>query len=188
MLVDVVLHGSLRKFHEGPIRVSAETAKEAIEAVTNQLPGFRPDPINGRKRITVVDHDTLDKLVAPLKTNVLHIFPQFNGGKQGGFLQILIGAALIGLAFVTGGTSLALGPLTFNIGNTLFGIGAMMVLGGIMQFLAPTPKTDKENKSRYLGSPKNTTAIGTRIPIIYGEDRVGGQYLSFDISAVDTGT
>ncbi len=188
MLVDVVLHGSLRKFHEGPIRVHAETAKEAIEAITNQLPGFRPDPIHGRKRITVVDHDTIDKLVAPLTTNTLHIFPQFNGGKQGGFLQILIGAALIGLSFVTGGGTLfALGPMTLS-GSTIFGVGALMVLGGIMQFLAPTPKTDKESRSRYLGSPKNTTSIGTRIPIIYGEDRVGGQYLSFDISAVDTGT
>jgi predicted phage tail protein len=71
----------------------------------------------------------------------------------------------------------------------LFNLGAAMLLGGILAFFN-TPKRDKKdgaaNKSYYLGAPKNTVDIGTRIPILYGRRKIGGHYLSFDISSIRT--
>lgn len=175
------LHGSLKKLHEGPIEVVAETVAEAIKFVTTQLPAFAPNAVDGYKRIKVAGFETFDSLFAPTDVEDIHLFPQLNGGKQGGFIQILIGAALIAASFIPG--------LQF-IAPLLLKVGIMLVLGGILQMFNQ-PKRDntdaEQRKSHYLGSPRNTVDIGTRIPILCGRRRVGGHYLSFNISAVDVG-
>ncbi|MES0134518.1 hypothetical protein NKJ88_06080 [Mesorhizobium sp. M0016] len=174
----VYLHGYLSAFHDGPISVEGSTVAEVVESITRQLPGFAPRPVLGRHRIKVVGCETVQSLHTPLgDQEIIHIVPQLNGGKSGGLGQILIGAALIGLGLFT------FGATTFW-GSMLLKVGALAVLGGISQLLAPTPENDtSKDQSRYLGSPKNTVAIGTRIPVLYGEDRVFGQFLSFDINA-----
>lgn len=178
MRVKVQLHGSLKAIHPDPIYVNVETAAEAVEAVTRQLEGFKPD-VNGRKRIRIVGFHTIEDLYSELKTDVLDIVPQLNGGKQGGFVQILLGAALVAASFFVPGIW----------SSFLLSMGASMALGGIASLLAPAPEADKSKQveTRYLGSPGNTVKIGTRIPIIYGMDRAYGHYLSFDISALDYG-
>jgi predicted phage tail protein len=60
----------------------------------------------------------------------------------------------------------------------------MALLGGLAQLLAPQPEDDKDElRNRYLGAPRNTVAIGTRIAIPYGRRKIFGHYLSFDINA-----
>lgn len=175
----VVLHGPLKGYHDGPIHVEANTVAEIIESVTRQLPGFKPDPVNGRKKIQVVGYETEESLYEDLnEVTEIHIVPQLSGAKSGSALtQILLGVALVGVGF-------ALGPVSF-LGSMAIKFGALMILGGLSQILAPQPETDKDSdtRTRYLGSPRNTVQIGTRIPILYGELRVGGHYLSFDINA-----
>lgn len=179
----VYLHGQLKKIASGPIEVEADTVAEAIKAITLQLPGFRPNAVTGRKRIQVRGCPSVESLFAPNDMEEIHIFPQFNGGKSGGFLQILIGVALIAAAVFFPGALGALAPL-------LFKVGAMMIIGGLLSLIS-APKRDKslaestQNKTYYLGAPKNTVDIGTRIPILYGKRKVGGQYLAFNISAVN---
>lgn len=176
----IFLHGYLSSFHQGPIEIVGETVAEVIECLTRQLPGFKPHPVHGRHRVKVVGYETRESLYQPLGDTIeLHIVPQLNGGKRGGLMQILLGAVLIGVGFF-------LGASTF-FGSMLMKVGAMALLGGLAQLLAPQPDSDsdKEEKSKYLGSPKNTVQIGTRIPIVYGEYRVYGHYISFDINAVE---
>lgn len=138
--------------------------------------------MTGPLRVKVAGFETVESLIAPTDRRDLHVFPQLNGGKSGGFFQILIGAVLIAASFLLPGGSF-FAPI-------LLKTGIMMVLGGILQFFN-TPKRDnkdsQEKKNHYLGPPKNTVEIGTRIPILCGEDLVGGHYLSFNIDAVDTG-
>jgi predicted phage tail protein len=169
------LHGYLAEFHSGPIEVMADTVAEAIESITRQLPGFKPNAIHGRHRIAVVDHDTPEAIYGTPKSDEIHIVPQFAGGKKNGLLQILIGVALVAASFIPG--------LNATLASIMMSMGASMALGGIAQLLAPQPNSEDEKKSRYLGAPRNTVAIGTRIPILYGEYRVYGHYLSFDIDA-----
>lgn len=176
----VHLHGYLAEFHPGPVYVACSNALEAVEAVTRQLPGFHPHPKHGRHRIQVAGCREGEDLVRPLaEGEAVHIVPQLTGGKKGGFIQIILGAALLAVAFFVPGLG--------AFGSILMKMGAMMLLGGIMQLLAPTPGSDTsdEEKSRYLGTPKNTVKIGTRIPVPYGRNKIFGHYLSFDVSAKD---
>ncbi|RWI74785.1 hypothetical protein [Mesorhizobium sp.] len=175
MKVKVFLHGYFAKFHPGPIEVNASTVAEAVTLVTRQLPGFRPNAVRGRHRITVAGCENVENLYRPAVNGEIHLIPQFAGGKSGGFLQILLGVALVAVGWFAG------------IGF-LLQAGALIFLGGISQLLMPAPDAeDNEKKSRYLGAPKNTVEIGTRIPILYGEDLVGGHFLSFDTDAIVTG-
>lgn len=183
MRARVHFHGYMKELVPEPIEVEAEDVRGAIEGVTRQLPQLAPEAIRGRHRLTVVGCPTVEDL---RRTDMedIHLVPQFSGGKRGGFLQIVIGAALIAASFAVPGAHLA----TWK-SMALFNIGTAMVLGGVMQLIAPAPKRDQATgdpeASKYLGAPGNTTASGTRVPMLYGRDMVYGHYLSFNISAKD---
>lgn len=183
MLRRIHLHGALKSIHPEPIEIHASTVAEALKAITRQVPGFAGNAVTGPLRIKVVGHETLESLLVPCEVQDLHIFPQLNGGKNGGFFQVIIGAVLIAASFALSTVMPVFAPM-------LMKIGIMMVIGGLLQMFN-TPKRDnkdkEEKKSHYLGPPKNTVDIGTRIAILCGEDKIGGHYLSFNIDAVDTG-
>ncbi len=178
-MVEIILHGRFKTDYKDPIKVVASTVMEAMEAISRQIDTLRPNPKTGKARIKVVGYEDETSLYKDLEPDaVLHVVPQMNGGKSGNaFLQIAAGALLIGLSFIPG-----VGPMVASIAMK---VGTMLVLGGLSQLLAPAPENDKGEKtaSRYLGTPGNTVQIGTRISILYGEDRVYGHYISFDINA-----
>lgn len=183
----IVFHGPLK--HLEPIEVVATTPAEAIEAVTRQLPEFRGSPHFGRYRLKVAGINSLEDLHKPTEIEEFHVVPQLNGGK-GGFVQVLVGAALVAASFAIPGSTLAFGAFTLQ-GFTM-AVGASLFLGGVAQLLAPQPELagkteDNPANSLYLGSDQNTVAIGTPIPILYGKYRVYGHFLSFDVSASDVG-
>lgn len=173
------LKGPYARFHDGPVTIIANTVAEAIEGMSRQVQGFAHSPI--RHRIAVVGHATIESLHRFIETDEFEIVivPQFIGGKNGAIGQVLIGAVLVAAAIMTGGTSL--------IVSTMMKVGAIMVLGGLSQLLAPAPEMDtaegETQKSRYLGSPGHTSEIGTRIPILYGRWKHKGHYLSVDVGA-----
>lgn len=180
MLRRIHLHGSLAKIHPGPIEVFAETVAEALKSISMQLPGFRPDPINGRKRVQVLGFDTVESLVTPSDTQDIHVYPQFNGGKNGGFVQIGIGALLIAASFAATAFDMPF------LGSVLLKVGIMLIIGGLLQLLQQPKRDDKDKeqrKSHYLSGQQNTVEIGTRIGILYGRRRIGGHYLSFQVSS-----
>jgi predicted phage tail protein len=111
----------------------------------------------------------------------IHLIPQLNGGKNGGFFQVLIGAVLVAASFA----ATALGLPT--IGGILLKVGITLMIGGVLQLLQQPPRENDSNskKNHYLGSPQNTTQIGTTIPILCGRRKVGGQFLSFQIAPVE---
>lgn len=187
----IFLHGSLAKLHDGPIEVVSSTIAEAIKIVTRQITGFKPNAIEGYKRIQIVGCDTVESLFDDSSSmEEIHVFPQFNGGKRGGFLQVMIGAALVAASFIPGVGAIA------GAGAFLFSVGASVVLGGVLQMFS-APKRDTPTsfapstvsggeaaRNHYLGPPRNTVAIGTRIPILYGRRKVGGHFLSVNVNAV----
>lgn len=179
MIRKVHLHGSLSAGHCGPYLISGSNVAEVIEGLSRQIPALQPDA-KGRKRIKVVGFDSEASLYTDLgEMEDIHIVPQFSGGKNSGLTQILIGVALIGISLINpiAGTKLA---------TMLMQFGAIMALGGLAALLAPTPEEDTgQETGNYLGGPRNTTKIGTRIPILYGEYRWGGHILSYDINALE---
>lgn len=137
-----------------------------------------------------------DELHYPASQTIT-IAPVIAGAGGGGLGTILLGAALIGAAFFTGGASLAAGGfLAGGITTTFWGgiainIGVAMVLGGVSQLLAPTPKVDTgANKEDVTNNPSytfngavNTTAQGHPVAVGYGRLIVGSAVISAGIAA-----
>lgn len=178
MKVAVHLHGPFRRFSDGPVYVEAETAAQAIEAVTMQIEGFRPD-LNGHKRVRVKGFEKLEELHSPLTTDELHLMPPVSFGKDGGAFEAILGVVLI-----------VIGYIYPPLGAYLIPAGIGLLIGGILQMMAPQPALsidEEEERSRYLGGPGNTVGIGQRIPIAYGRNLWAGHYLSLNVQATDVG-
>ena len=115
-------------------------------------------------------------------------------GAGGGTGRILLGAALIGLAFTTGGASLA----GLKAGTAFQGaawwaggaasIGAGLIIGGVAEILFPVPKPEKfENDqdpriSFDFGGTPNTSRAGVTHPIVYGEIITGSTVISMNLT------
>lgn len=168
--------------------MAARTGREALRLLST-FPGFRKE--DGRKHIVRVDplyyHTDFD---LPLPANsTLTVNPVMLGAGGGSARQIVIGALLIFAAFTLPG-ALGLVPLAKGgiVASMLFNLGVSMVLGGVLQHLSKAPKADPtsgDKRSRFLSSTKNTVAAGTGIPLAYGQVKLGGHFLSFDVDAED---
>ena len=187
MKMKLIFKGYLSKLCPETYEVEAETAREAIKGISNQLPQLI---LKNRHRFLckVKNYNTVEDIDSTPKSDVLEIYPVFapsGGGNGNAWTMIAVGVLFIALAFLTYGASFTgAGVLTSMLG----GSGASMVLGGITQLLMPKPDTKEDTEpenSRYFGNRKNTTANGTRIAIGYGRYRVYGQILSFNLQAVD---
>lgn len=186
MMKRIILHGQLKKLYDKPIEVEASSVAEALRFL-EQIPELTP--IDGQPwPVTIRGIDNQFKLFAETDLEEIHVHPRTGGaGGKAGLTQILIGIAIIALAFIAAPLLVSGGALA-GLGITkgmLIMTGAMMVLGGLVQMLMPVPETDSTEGSMYLGSSVNTVKIGTRIPILYGTRKIGGHYLSFDVDAKD---
>lgn len=185
------MHGKLRKLTSEPLEVFAATAEEAVHFLS-QMFQWHNLTLDNRPRLQVVGYDCVPALREPLREDVdeIHIVPAFFGGGGGNpFTQIFVGGALIVAGIATGGASFALAGA---LGTAMVGMGASMVLGGIFQFLSPAPERDSgidgatdPEASNYLAAQGNTTKIGTRIAVGYGQYKVAGHYLHYDVDAKD---
>ena len=137
----------------------------------------------------------------PIGQEDIHIVPVI-AGAGGGTGKILLGAALIGLAFATGGASLTFAQVPLANAGALTGVafssgiakaavylGGALVLSGVSEMLFPIPKP-KEFKSEQdpqlsfsFSGTQNTSRAGTPVPIVYGEIVTGSVVIS---GAIDT--
>lgn len=183
----IYLHGHLRKLYSDPIVVEADSVAEAVRSL-ELIPELRPK--DGQPHpVTIAGVENEVHLFAKRGECDIHIHPVTGGsGGKGGLFQVLLGITLIALSFVIPTAGL-FGIEALSASN-FFLAGAMMALGGIVQLLTPTPDMESEEGSKYIAGSVNTTRIGTRIPILYGQRRLFGHYLTFDVDAksVNTGT
>lgn len=181
MIRRIFLHGYLADLHDGVIELEADSVAEAIGGL-NQFQALH----EGAPHMVRIEGVDSQIALFSLSDDIadIHVYPRDVdlSGAGGKFGQILLGIALVAVAIQfpnIAAFGVALAP-------QIFLAGAMMVLGGILQLLVPVPNAnDSSQKSRYLGASANTTTIGTRIAYIYGTRKHGGQYLSFDVDAVD---
>lgn len=198
MIRTVKLSGELAKRYGRLHKLDIATPAEAIRALCANFPDFRRFMASSEERNVgykvIVDKDLLPDVAGvhnPFSRTV-HIVPVIGGAKSG-FLGILIGAALIGAAFLTGGASLGASGVVFSglAGQVAFGIGVSLVLSGISSLLSPQPKAPKpaeqtKNEPSYtFNGAVNTTAQGHAVPVGYGRLIVGSQVISAGITADD---
>ena len=214
MTESISLYGGLarsfqRKYKYNPkcIEIVAKTAREAINALEANFPGFkRLIKKNGAYR--VVSGDTIthgkelthDEVEMKLGRKQWHFMPVAAG--CGAVTRIIFGIALIAIAVIGGPAGWAVagygaGMFGATVAGGLAMMGASMILGGVSQLLTPTPSNDYDQRERpderpsYLfDGPKNTVEPGLTIPVVYGECFVGSitvsgglriQDLSYDI-------
>lgn len=207
--VTLHLHGHLKELAPEGVRLDIQSVAEGISALCRRFPSLNPTPGLGRQRIMVRGYACQSELRRPLRADEtdIHLVPSFAGEKRGGIAMIVIGAVLVAVAvynpggvlqagtagaegFVAGESVMGMGAIS---ASSVFMSGAMMIASGLLAFMSVAPKMDSQTwtstsnpeASKYLGTPRNTTKAGSRIPILYGRSRIYGQVLSIAIDAKD---
>lgn len=195
----VMLYGFLGRQFGRVHRYDVKTPAEAVKALSVTLQGFRKALVDGGAyRVLVGGKSELDrsKLRDPVSDReTIRIVPVVAGAGSG-FGQIILGAAIIGAAFFTGGASIAAGGFmsagitTTFWGGIAVGIGSSLVLGGVSQMLFSPKQTQgtvdrPENKpSSAFDGAVNTAAQGNPVPTFYGGPLIiGSQVISAGLSA-----
>ena len=182
MLRKIKLYGALAKFiGHRVLEADVATAAEAVRFLVSNWPELEAHMAQQYYRVHTAGEDlTLDDIHNPMGRDI-QIIPVIAGAGTIG--RILLGVALIGLAFA-GGAGVFGAAFAKNLGLFVAfkALGASLVLGGIAQVLTPTPKADKDEgdprKSFSFSGIQNTTRAGVPVPVVYGEMLVGGIVVS----------
>ena len=185
MLMQVKLLGDLGQKFGRHYEFVADSPREVISALSNQLAGFKQYLCEAHERnvaFKLVDDDP-DGMA--YENTVMHckrliIAPMVMGGGSAG--KILLGVGLIALSFVSFGagafagvgglaaTSTAAAVPAFTAAGSmiLFKLGATLLFTGIAELLTPTPKDGGREESFLFDQAAETSVQGTPVPLIYG--------------------
>ena len=193
MLRKIKLYGELAKFvgHK-EFEVKADTLRHAVSFLINNFEGIEKY-MNPRHYQVKIGNYAVDEseLSYPIGQEDIHFIPVIAGAGRG-IGKILLGAALIGLAFfVPQGLQLSQGISTgFGFANagflakSLVYVGASLALQGVSELLFPLPKPlkfESEEDPRLsfsFGGTQQTGRAGTPVPLVYGEIFTGSVVIS----------
>lgn len=185
MLIQVKLLGDLGQKFGRNYEFVADSPRDVISALSNQLAGFKQYLCEAHEKnvaFKLVDDDpegmAYENAVMPCKR--LIIAPMVMGGGATG--KILLGIGLIALSFVSFGagafagvgglaaTSTAAAVPAFTAAGSmiLFKLGATLLFTGIAELLTPTPKDGGREESFLFDQAAETTVQGTPVPLVYG--------------------
>ena len=198
MLRKIKLYGELADFvgHK-EFEVKADTLAHAVSFLVNNFEGI--DKFMNPKHYQVkIGSYAVDQseLSYPIGQEDIHFIPVIAGAGRG-FGKILLGAALIGLAFIPfagagtglgaafkGGFSAAKFAKVGFISKGLAGLGTALVLQGVSDMLFPVPEVpefESEENPRLsfsFGGTQQTGRAGTPVPLVYGEIFTGSVVIS----------
>ncbi|SPL69136.1 tail assembly protein [Acinetobacter stercoris] len=199
MLKSVKLYGVLAEKFGSEFKLAVDSPKEAIRALSVQLPGFEKFLrhahemglcfalfIGGQKRgrgkkapaiydpVTkrqIYGHNIGEAELGMLTDeSVIKIIPRVIGAGGNGLLQTILGAAMVAVGVFTGQVY-------------LIGAGAGMIMGGVAQMLMPKISIEDQNQdgnkaNKGFGGAVTTVAQGNPIPVLIGEREIGGFILA----------
>lgn len=197
----IKVYGALKERLGGQSRFEFDvnTPAEALRALIANFPGLDKWMIDSEKdgigyKVNVgkeqIKEENIEDLTLPWsERDVFSIAPVVAGAKSG-WGQILVGAALIGAAFlIPGGWMIGtFGGAPVAVSTVVGGLGVALALGGVAQLLSPTPpgldmKQANSLQSYSFSGITNTAQIGVPVPIAYGRLYVGSSVIS---SGLDT--
>ena len=191
MLRKIRLYGQLAKFvGHRVLEADVATAAEAVRFLVTNWPELERHMADQHYRVRTAATDLGEEDLHNPIGQELRIIPVIAGAGAVG--RILLGAALIALAFIPGvgwaaATATAKAGFT-AVGTALFGLGTSLVLGGIAQLLTPTPTLNRDEgdprKSFSFSGVQNTSRAGLPVPVVYGEMLVGSVVVSAGIDIV----
>lgn len=192
-LTEVRLYGHLRRRFGKTFHYQIRSGAEAVRALCVTVPGFRQYLMQhsapGYRVLLGADPVTDVNQLAYPAGRVVRIVP-VTAGAKGGFGTVLLGAALIGLSMsgFLSATPLITGVAGSSLASMAFSVGFGLVLGGVSQMLAGSPKTETPSErpnnapSYAFNGAINTVAQGNPVPVLIGRLRVGSQVISTGLS------
>jgi len=193
----IKLYGQLAEFvgHKD-FDVQVKSVGQAVSFLINNFPDLESYMSPKYYQVKVGNYDIVEEEINyPIGKEDIHFIPVISGAGRG-FGKLLLGAALIGLAFVipgglsfsglkAGGIKGALAGAT-TLSKIMAGTGAFLMLGGVTDMLFPMPEDDFSEDPRLsfsFSGLQNTSRAGTSIPLVYGEIMTGSIAIS---AAIDT--
>ena len=180
MLKTIKLYGVLAKKFGKEFRLDVENTREAMRALSVQIPGFEKFMLHaheqGLRFAVFQDKHNISEKELDMSTDarVIKIVPRVVGaGGDNGILQTILGAVLV----VIGVVAMYFGQ---PWGANLIGMGIGMMVGGIAQMLMPKIDNTQDqnqdgNKSNFgFGGAVTTIAQGNPVPVLYGQREIGG--------------
>ena len=176
-LIQVKLLGELGRTFGRSYEFMANSPKDIMSALCNQLTGFKQFMVEAHEHgigFKVIDGDPegMDYANFTMGCRKLIIAPVVSG--SGAIGRILLGIALVALAFIPGVGGIVLGTIgktALQLGSVLFSLGTGLVLTGIASLLTPPVETPKETerKDSYLfDRATELTSQGAPVPLLYG--------------------
>ena len=203
MLRKLKLYGELAEFigHK-EFEIQVDNLPKVVSFLVNNFPQIEKYMNPKYYQVKVGNYAVNEEeIYHPIGQEDIHIVPVISGAGSGA-RKVLIGAALIGIAFATGGATFvksAEGALSLSFKASSLGgaylaqafvyTGTFLVLNGVSEMLFPLPKPpefkseqDPQLSFSFSGT-QNTSRAGTPVPIVYGEIVTGSVVIS---GAVDT--
>lgn len=186
----VKLLGELGKKFGKQFKLDVKNPAEAVRALIANFPELEKHLMESEKRgigyrvLVGKNIQQVEDLNNPSGKQVIKFVPVVMGSKSGGMFGVIVGAVLI-TAGVVGNIMYPGNPVSPYLINA----GVAMVIGGVIQMLAPVPKAPKDedrpdNKPSYVfNGAVNTTAQGYPVPVGYGRMIVGSAVISAGIVA-----
>tara|TARA_R100000231_G_scaffold42751_2_gene37324 strand:+ start:1615 stop:2211 length:597 start_codon:yes stop_codon:yes gene_type:complete len=193
MLRKIKLYGELEKFvgHK-EFEVQLNSVGKAVSFLIHNFPEVERFMSPKYYQVKVGNYDIDEsELAYPIGQQDIHFIPAISGAGRG-FGKVLLGAALIGGAFLLGPTGfMTAQTLTKSVvlAKSAVYVGVSLTLQGVSELLFPLPKPQEFNSeedpqlSFSFSGVQNTSRAGTPVPIVYGEIITGSVVIS---SAVDT--
>ena len=188
MLRKIKLYGELAEFvgHK-EFEVQVDSLAKAVSFLINNFEGIDKFMSPRYYQVKVGNYEIDEsELTYPIGQEDIHFIPVI-AGAGGGTRRLLLGAALIGAAFIPGLQTITIGtfggsPIALSsiVGTT--GIG--LALSGVTEMLFPLPKPkeftseqDPQLSFSFSGT-QQTSRAGTPVPIVYGEIFTGSVVIS----------
>lgn len=180
MLKTIKLYGILAKKFGKEFRLDVENTREAMRALSVQVPGFEHFMLHAHEQglefAVFQDKQNISETELDMSTSakVIKVVPKVKGA--GGAVQTILGAVLVVVGIVVTGMSFGSAGA---VGAGLIGAGIGMMVGGIAQMLMPKIENQDQNQdgnkaNKGFGGAVTTIAQGNPVPVLYGQREVGG--------------
>ena len=196
MLRKIKLYGELAKFlGQKTFEAEVNNAAQAIRFLVVNFPQLEKHMADRYYKVAVDNWEIgEEELHYPNGQEDIKIIPVVGGAGGRGLGKILLGAALIGGAFLMPAGS----GLTFmegikagslaNVGlltKSMVYMGGYLALSGIADMLTPVPKISEQEQDPRLSfnfsGIQNTSRAGVAVPVIYGQVLTGSVVISAGI-------
>jgi len=193
----IKLYGDLAEFvGVKEIETEVHTVADAVKCLIGNYPQAENYMMDKSYKVIVNEKPrSLEEIHFPTGQSDIKIVPVISGQGRG-FGQIILGAVLIAVPFMTGTVTASAFFKGAEVAGSLakagllakasISIGAALVLNGVSQMLTPLPDDSTEEPNSFqFNSPVNTSIAGLPVPILYGERIVGSVVISAGLNVMD---